>query len=172
MINRRGYPYMANASFKKNNTGAMRAIATLVVLFCHLSNTMTARVENPLLVLCSYGNVAVGLFFFYTGYNLLYNYMNRPGWAEDFFYSCFTPITVAVSSISALLSVAAAIRHPMRRIRMTIAMLIPIAVIAATLFMAYLATGGYFAVDVYIRGAAPGLALIPHAVPLCERTEK
>lgn len=62
----------------------MRAIATLVVLFCHLSNTMTARVENPLLVLCSYGNVAVGLFFFYTGYNLLYNYMNRPGWAEDF----------------------------------------------------------------------------------------
>ena len=94
------------------------------------------------------------------------------GWAEDFFCSCFTPITVAVSSISALLSVAAAIRHPMRRIRMTIAMLIPIAVIAATLFMAYLATGGYFAVDVYIRGAAPGLALIPHAVPLCERTEK
>ena len=75
---------MAENSFKRNNTGAMRAVAALVVLFCHLNNTMTARVENPLLVLCSYGNVAVSLFFFYTGYNLLYSYMKRPGWAEDF----------------------------------------------------------------------------------------
>lgn len=91
------------------------------------------------------------------------------GWAKDFFYSCFTPVTVAVGVTVALLCAAAAIRHPMRRIRMAIAMLIPLAVIAATLFMAHLAEGGYFAVDVYIRGAAPGLMLLPHAVPLCER---
>lgn len=75
---------MVKNSFKKNNTGAIRAVATLVVLFCHLNNTMTARVENPLLVLSSYGSVAVGVFFFYTGYNLLYNYINRDNWYEDF----------------------------------------------------------------------------------------
>ena len=75
---------MAENSFKRNNTGAMRAVAALVVLFAHLNNTMTARVENPLLVLGTYGSAAVGLFFFYTGYNLLYSYLKRPGWAEDF----------------------------------------------------------------------------------------
>lgn len=75
---------MPENSFKKNNTGAMRAVATLVVLFAHLNNTMTARAENPLLVLGTYGSAAVGLFFFYTGYNLLYNYSKRSDWAEDF----------------------------------------------------------------------------------------
>lgn len=75
---------MINNSFKKNNTGAIRAVAALVVLFCHLNNTMTARVENPLLVLSSYGSTAVGVFFFYTGYNLLYSYISRENWSEDF----------------------------------------------------------------------------------------
>jgi len=75
---------MAASSFKKNNTGAIRAVATLVVLFCHLNNTMSPRVENPLLVLSFYGSAAVGLFFFHTGYNLMYNYMERDDWAKDF----------------------------------------------------------------------------------------
>lgn len=75
---------MADTSFSKNNTGAMRAVATLMVLFAHLNNTMSPRWENPLLVLNFYGSLAVGVFFFYTGYNLLYIYRNREDWAKDF----------------------------------------------------------------------------------------
>ena len=90
-------------------------------------------------------------------------------WANDFFFGYLWTALPAVLVITGLLSLAAAIRHPMKRIRMTLTVLLSVAVILATLFVAFLASDGQFAVDVYIRALAPGLGLLPHAVPLCER---
>ncbi len=94
------------------------------------------------------------------------------GWANDFFYSYFTPSVVSVLVIVGLLCGAAAIRHPMRRIRMVIAMLLPFVMAALTVFAASIAEGGYFAVDLYIVALVPGFGFLVHAVPLCERTKK
>ncbi len=94
------------------------------------------------------------------------------GWATDFFFSYFYPALITTIIITVLLGLAAAVRHPMRRIRMSIAMLLPVVVIATAVFWAVLASDGYFAVDLYIRALAPGLALLPHVVPLCEREKK
>lgn len=94
------------------------------------------------------------------------------GWADDFFFSCFTPSLVCGGVITGILCGAAAIRHNMKRMRMTIAILLPWVLIAVTLFMAFLGENGYFAVDFYVRATAPGLALLTHAVPMCERAKK
>ena len=93
-------------------------------------------------------------------------------WAKDFFFGYLSAALPAVLVITGVLSIAAAIDHPMRRIRMTLAILLPIVTIAVTQTVAFLASDGQFAVDVYIRALAPGLGLLPHAVPLCERRKK
>lgn len=94
------------------------------------------------------------------------------GWACDFFYHYFTSAVVFDTVLSALLCVAAAIGHPMSRIRMSVAILLPWVMIAVTLFVSFLASDGQFAADFYIKALAPGLGLLPHAVPMCERREK
>ncbi len=93
-------------------------------------------------------------------------------WAKDFFFGYLWTALPAVLVITGLLAAAAAIDHPMRRIRMAVTILLPLIVTAATLFVASLASGGQFAVDLYIRALAPGLGFLPHLVPLCERGKK
>lgn len=94
------------------------------------------------------------------------------GWANDFFYSYFTPSVISFSVTVALLCGAAAVRHHMRRIRMIIAVILPFVMAALTAFAASVAEGGYFAVDFYIAALVPGFGLLVHAVPLCERAKK
>ncbi|MBE6709443.1 MAG: hypothetical protein E7578_09425 [Ruminococcaceae bacterium] len=94
------------------------------------------------------------------------------GWAEDFFYSYFTPSVVSTVIIVGLLSGAAAVRHSMRRIRMILAGILPFVMTATALFSVSIAEGGYFAVDLYIGALIPGFGFLVHAVPICERVKK
>lgn len=72
-------------SFSKENTGALRAVATVIIIFTHLNRTMLAKPENPLLILGQFANLAVCLFFYYTGYNLFNNYKKRnDSWHDRF----------------------------------------------------------------------------------------
>ena len=93
-------------------------------------------------------------------------------WAEDFFMSYFSPAIVTTSVLTALFASAAFIGHKMRRTRMILAALLPFVMTSMTFFVVFLASDGEFAVDFYIRALAPGLALLPHLVPLCERRKK
>lgn len=94
------------------------------------------------------------------------------GWAEDFFFSYYNPAFIVTVALSILLGFAAAIDHPMRKIRMSVTILLPVVMILLTMFVASLAGEGQFAVDFYIRALAPGLGLVAHVVPLCERNKK
>ena len=93
-------------------------------------------------------------------------------WAEDFFMSYFSPAIVTTSVYTLLFVSAALIGHKMRRIRMALAILLPFIMTGITLFVAFLAGDGGFAVDLYIRALAPGLALMTHAVPFAEKQKK
>lgn len=82
-------------SFSKNNTGALRAAAAVVIIFCHLNRTMLPRPENPLLVFGAFANLAVCLFFFYTGFNLFNNYQRRGhAWIKEFWLKKITRIYI------------------------------------------------------------------------------
>lgn len=94
------------------------------------------------------------------------------GWAEDFFFSYFRSSVILTACLSGLFALAAAINHPMRRIRTVLAVLLSLIAFLASYFVAFLASEGQFAVDLYIRALSPGLGLLPHAVPLCERRKK
>lgn len=93
-------------------------------------------------------------------------------WAKDFFNSYLWAVGLSYGIITALLCSAAAIRHKMKRTRMIISVLLPVVAATMAIFYADLASGGYFAVDLYIRATAPALVLLSHAVPLCERKKQ
>lgn len=93
-------------------------------------------------------------------------------WAGDFFHGYANVAVPAVLWFTGILAVANLIDHKMRRIRMALMIIFPVIMIAATFFVASLASDGQFAVDLYIRWLAPGLGLLPHIVPLCERRKK
>lgn len=86
---------MLESSFSKNNTGALRAIATLMILFTHLNQTMSPRLENPFLTISLHGPLAIGLFFYFTGYNLLYAYTYKhEKWNRDYWLKKIAKIYV------------------------------------------------------------------------------
>lgn len=97
---------------------------------------------------------------------------NVRAWAEDFFHGYANTAVPVTLWFTGILAVANLIDHKMRRIRMTLMIIYPVLVIAVTEFVALLASDGQFAVDFYIRALAPGLGLLPHIVPLCERRKK
>lgn len=90
-------------------------------------------------------------------------------WASGFIYGLFAPVVISGGILVLLLSVAAALRHPMVRTRRALASLIPITVLLAANLIAALADGGQFDVALGIRALAPSVALLSHAVSLCER---
>lgn len=71
--------------FPRSTTAVVRAVAAIVIVFCHLTRTMKVTAVNPLLVFGQYATLAVGIFFFYTGYNLIAAYVCRGGeWKKGF----------------------------------------------------------------------------------------
>ena len=94
------------------------------------------------------------------------------GWIKDFYFGYLWMALPVVLVITALLCLAAAIRHPMVRVRGTLTVLLPVAAVLTAFAVALLSENSDFAVDVYIRTLGVGMALLPHAVPLCERYAK
>lgn len=93
-------------------------------------------------------------------------------WANGFIYGMFAPVVVSSCIFILLLSVAAAIRHPMIKTRKALASLIPAAALLIARLIAALADGGQFDAALGIRALAPSVALLFHAVPLCEKESK
>lgn len=101
--------------------------------------------------------------------------LRTPGvgdWAKDFFFGYLWTMLPIVLVITVLVAVSAAINHSMKRVRIALTALLPVSAVLVTLFVATLASGGEFPVDTYIRWLAPGLGLLSHIVPLCERNKK
>lgn len=92
--------YGLESLFCRENTSAVRALATIGILFCHLSETMTPDSLNPFIVFLYTGYIPVSLFFFFSGFNLFYGFLNNPdGWRKGFwrkkFFRIYLPFLFA-----------------------------------------------------------------------------
>ena len=90
-------------------------------------------------------------------------------WIKDFYFGYMGMALPAVVVITVLLCLAAAIRHPMVRVRKTLAVPVSVVAVLTAFAVAVLSANDDFAVDVYIRTLGVGMALLPHVVSLCER---
>ena len=61
--------------FCLENTAAVRALATVVIIFCHLGSVLYKVPLNPIYVFTPFGYLGVAVFFFFSGYNLYFNYL-------------------------------------------------------------------------------------------------
>ena len=67
---------MCDLNIEKRNTNSLRAIASVGIMLTHLGNMISA--ENSIwLFWGNIGYLCVGLFFFYSGYNLVYSYIDK-----------------------------------------------------------------------------------------------
>lgn len=93
-------------------------------------------------------------------------------WVKDFYFGYMWASLPWVLVLTGLLCLAAAIRHPMAKIRRFLAVLVSLAAVLTAFAVAFFAVNDDFAVDLYIKVLGIGMALLPHAVSLCERGEK
>lgn len=71
--------------FPRSTTAAVRAVSAIVIVFCHLGRVMAIRADNPLLMFGEYSGAALGIFFFYTGYNIIAAYLSKgERWKKGF----------------------------------------------------------------------------------------
>lgn len=66
---------MENNHLYKSSTNCIRGFACICIIFCHL-HWKDLNPCNPILLFKETGSVAVGVFFFYTGYNLIWAYQH------------------------------------------------------------------------------------------------
>lgn len=85
---------ISESVLNRNSTDSIRALASILVVFVHLVRTMDVSPENPLQMLNIFAPGTLGIFFFYTGYNLLYGYMNKGGmlWSKGYWRKKITRI--------------------------------------------------------------------------------
>ncbi len=69
----------------RNNQGIIRFIAAFIIVFCHLP-WVVPNTDSIFLYLCLCGYLAVGVFFFFSGYNLVYGYMEKEDYLKGFIY--------------------------------------------------------------------------------------
>ena len=86
--------------FSRSNTAFVRAIATIVIIFCHLSGFLEKSPFDPVFVFVPNGYLAVACFFFFSGYNLFINFIcKEQGWSKNFwkkkFFRLYLPFVVA-----------------------------------------------------------------------------
>ena len=93
-------------------------------------------------------------------------------WVKDFYFGYMWAALPAVLVVTILLCLAAAIRHPMIKIRKILTVLVSVAAVVTAFGVAFFSENEDFAVDFYIRILGIGMSLIPHAVSLCERNSK
>lgn len=94
--NRLDSQYTISDLFCRENTAAVRALATIVIIFCHLGGSMYKVPLNPIYVFTPFGYLGVAVFFFFSGYNLYFNYLigesnhrwKHGFWKKKFFRIC------------------------------------------------------------------------------------
>ena len=88
--NRPDSQYTISDLFCRENTAAVRALATVEIIFCHLGGVMYKVPLNPIYVFTPFGYLGVAVFFFFSGYNLYFNCLQRENrWKEDFWKKKF-----------------------------------------------------------------------------------
>lgn len=92
--------YHISELFCRENTASVRALATIVVVLCHLGGVMDKTPLNPIYVFTPFGYLAVALFFFFSGYNLYVSCIERPErWKDGFwkkkFFRVILPFFIA-----------------------------------------------------------------------------
>lgn len=75
-----------NLEIQKKNTNAIRGIAAIGIMLTHLGRTITTD-GSLLLAFTPIGYLCVGIFFYYSGYNLIYQYLHKLSLPSGFLYS-------------------------------------------------------------------------------------
>ncbi len=92
--------YTLECLFSKENTSSVRALATIVILFCHLEETMAPGRLNPFSAFFGIGHLPVSVFFFFSGYNLFFSRIYKPDtWYKGFWqkkiFRIYLPFLIA-----------------------------------------------------------------------------
>jgi len=77
---------------KKENSISIKGIACIMVIISHLS----IQLEGPgvLNYIWNIGYLAVGLFYFFSGYGLMYSYISRDNYLNNFLKTKLTTIII------------------------------------------------------------------------------
>ena len=86
--------YTISDLFCRENTAAVRALATIEIIFCHLGDACYKVPLNPVYVFTPFGYLGVAVFFFFSGYNLFFNFLQSSNerensWKEGFWVKKF-----------------------------------------------------------------------------------
>lgn len=92
--------YDLESLFSKKNTSVIRALATIVILFCHLGETMPSNKLNPFCAFFGIGYLPVAVFFFFSGYNIFFSRIFQPNvWYKGFWkkkaFRIYLPFVIA-----------------------------------------------------------------------------
>ena len=79
-------------NIKRDNQSIVRGASALFILFTHLS-AFTSQ-NCVFRAFSSFGYIWVGIFFFYSGYNLISSYMNKEEFFKKFWYKKITRIYI------------------------------------------------------------------------------
>lgn len=93
-------------------------------------------------------------------------------WARDFYFGYLKTFLTGYLIILVLLCIARLIDHPMRRTVSVLEVLLPIAALMSTVFVASMASGE-IAVDGFIHATAPAVILMAHLSGVfCKKDQK
>lgn len=84
--------YNKEIGLGKSNMNYIRGIACVMVVICHASAIKGA--QGILMIPFNMGFLAVGIFFFCSGYGLMYSYMNKENYLKGFLWKRFVPIYI------------------------------------------------------------------------------
>lgn len=84
--------YNKKIGLGKDNLNYIRGIACVIVVICHASAIRGA--QGILMIPFNMGFLAVGIFFFCSGYGLMYSCMNKKNYLEGFLIKRFVPIYI------------------------------------------------------------------------------
>lgn len=74
----------------KDNMNKIKGIACIMVVICHVTSQLEG--EGILALTANLGYLAVGLFFFWSGYGLMYSLSNKQNYLSGFIVRRFIPV--------------------------------------------------------------------------------
>lgn len=81
------------SSFSKENTNAVRALAAVLIAFVHLRGAVLND-NSRWLFAEPVGYLCVGVFFYYSGYNLIYNFVRKKRYWKSKLWHVYLPFVI------------------------------------------------------------------------------
>ena len=88
----------------RNNQNIIRVVGAFIIAFCHLA-WVISDLDSIFLYFCNFGYLAVGIFFFFSGYNLVYNYREKEDYLKGFIIKKITRVLIPYVIVGSLLGV-------------------------------------------------------------------